>query len=125
MGVRVACGSNDRSMWSAVLDYDFGNFGIAESRPVGKAEARGVWVGESANKEGNCANRVFRDGTFLSNAYMQRSAGRGAPYPATQRGRNCLGFRVAKTLIGVARSTDSSSPGRIHCLWRYENDFAP
>jgi formylglycine-generating enzyme required for sulfatase activity len=52
----------------------------------------------SANKQGNCANRVFRDGTFLSNPYMQRSARRGAPYPATQRGRNYLGFRVAKTL---------------------------
>jgi formylglycine-generating enzyme required for sulfatase activity len=52
----------------------------------------------SANKEGNCANRVFRSGTFLSNPYMQRSARRGAPYPATQRGRHYLGFRVAKTL---------------------------
>jgi len=52
----------------------------------------------NANAEGNCANRVFRSGTFLSNPYMQRSARRGAPYPATQRGRNYLGFRVAKTL---------------------------
>lgn len=52
----------------------------------------------SASKEGNCANRVFRSGTFLSNPYMQRSARRGAPYPATLRGRNYLGFRVAKTL---------------------------
>jgi formylglycine-generating enzyme required for sulfatase activity len=52
----------------------------------------------SANKEGNCANRIFRSGTFLSNPYMQRSARRGAPYPATRRGRNYLGFRVAKTL---------------------------
>ena len=52
----------------------------------------------TANKEGNCANRVFRNGTFLSNPYMQRSARRGAPYPATLRGRNYLGFRVAKTL---------------------------
>lgn len=52
----------------------------------------------SANKEGNCANRVFRSGTFLSNPYMQRSARRGAPYPATLRGRNYLGFRVAKSL---------------------------
>jgi formylglycine-generating enzyme required for sulfatase activity len=52
----------------------------------------------TANKEGNCANRVFRNGTFTSNAYMQRSARRGAPYPATTRGRNYLGFRVAKTL---------------------------
>jgi formylglycine-generating enzyme required for sulfatase activity len=52
----------------------------------------------SANKEGNCANRIFRNGTFMSNPYMQRSARRGAPYPATQRGRNYLSFRVAKTL---------------------------
>jgi formylglycine-generating enzyme required for sulfatase activity len=54
----------------------------------------------SASKEGNCANRVFRSGTFLSNPYMQRSARRGAPYPATTRGRNYLGFRVAKSLTG-------------------------
>jgi formylglycine-generating enzyme required for sulfatase activity len=52
----------------------------------------------SASTEGNCANRVFRNGTFSSNPYMQRSARRGAPYPATTRGRNYLGFRVAKTL---------------------------
>ena len=52
----------------------------------------------SANKDGDCGVRVFRDGTFLSNPYMQRSARRGAPYPATRRGRNYLGFRVAKTL---------------------------
>jgi formylglycine-generating enzyme required for sulfatase activity len=52
----------------------------------------------SASKEGNCANRVFRAATFMSNPYMQRSARRGAPYPATTRGRNYLGFRVAKTL---------------------------
>jgi formylglycine-generating enzyme required for sulfatase activity len=50
------------------------------------------------NTEGNCANRVFRSGTFLSNPYMQRSARRGAPYPSTQRGRNYLGFRVARSL---------------------------
>jgi formylglycine-generating enzyme required for sulfatase activity len=52
----------------------------------------------SANKNGNCANRVFRSGTFLSNVYMQRTARRAAPYVATQRGRNYLGFRVARTL---------------------------
>lgn len=52
----------------------------------------------SANKHGNCANRVFRNGTFLSNPYMQRSARRGAPYPNTRRGLNYIGFRVAKTL---------------------------
>jgi formylglycine-generating enzyme required for sulfatase activity len=52
----------------------------------------------SANKEGTCANRVFRNGTFMSNPYMQRSARRGAPYPATRRGRNYLSFRVAMTI---------------------------
>lgn len=52
----------------------------------------------TANRSGDCAHRVFRDGTFLSNPYMQRSARRGAPYWATERGRNYLGFRVAKTL---------------------------
>lgn len=52
----------------------------------------------SPNKDGNCANRVFRSGTFLSNPYMQRSARRGAPYPNTLRGRNYLGFRVVRTL---------------------------
>ena len=52
----------------------------------------------SANTEGDCSVRVFRSGTFLSNPYMQRSARRGAPYPATLRGRNYLGFRVARTL---------------------------
>jgi len=52
----------------------------------------------SASSEGDCSVRVFRNGTFTSNPYMQRSARRGAPYPATTRGRNYLGFRVAKTL---------------------------
>jgi formylglycine-generating enzyme required for sulfatase activity len=52
----------------------------------------------SANTAGDCSVRVFRSGTYTSNPYMQRSARRGAPYPATQRGRNYLGFRVAKTL---------------------------
>lgn len=55
-------------------------------------------VDGSANTSGNCMVRVFRSGTFLSNPYMQRSARRGAPYPATTRGRNYLGFRVAKWL---------------------------
>jgi formylglycine-generating enzyme required for sulfatase activity len=52
----------------------------------------------SANKQGNCANRVFRSGSFISNPYMHRSAKRQAPYPSTRRGRNYLGLRVAKTL---------------------------
>jgi formylglycine-generating enzyme required for sulfatase activity len=52
----------------------------------------------SADKQGNCANRVFRSGSFISNPYMHRSAKRQAPYPSTRRGRNYLGFRVAKTL---------------------------
>lgn len=52
----------------------------------------------SASTEGDCSVRVFRSGTFLSNPYMQRSARRGAPYPAVTRGRNYLGFRVVKIL---------------------------
>ncbi|MBK9251264.1 MAG: formylglycine-generating enzyme family protein [Proteobacteria bacterium] len=55
-------------------------------------------VDGSASTEGDCSVRVFRNGTFTSNPYMQRSARRGAPYAATTRGRNYLGFRVAKTL---------------------------
>lgn len=55
-------------------------------------------VDGSANTEGDCSVRVFRSGTYLSNPYMQRSARRGAPYPATLRGRNYLGFRVARVL---------------------------
>lgn len=55
-------------------------------------------VDGTASREGDCSVRVFRNGTFTSNPYMQRSARRGAPYPATTRGRNYLGFRVAKTL---------------------------
>jgi formylglycine-generating enzyme required for sulfatase activity len=55
-------------------------------------------VDGSASTEGDCSVRVFRNGTFTSNPYMQRSARRGAPYPAITRGRNYLGFRVAKTL---------------------------
>jgi formylglycine-generating enzyme required for sulfatase activity len=51
-----------------------------------------------ANTNGDCSVRVFRSGTFVSNPYMQRSARRGAPYPATTRGRDYLGFRVVKTL---------------------------
>jgi hypothetical protein len=49
-------------------------------------------------------NPEYRDNDayrFMSNPYMQRSARRGAPYPATQRGRDYLGFRVAKTLPGA------------------------
>jgi Sulfatase-modifying factor enzyme 1 len=52
----------------------------------------------TANTEGDCSARVFRSGTHLSNPYMQRTARRGAPYPTATRGRNYLGFRVAKTV---------------------------
>jgi formylglycine-generating enzyme required for sulfatase activity len=55
-------------------------------------------VDGTASTEGDCSVRVFRNGTFASNPYMQRSARRGAPYAATTRGHNYLGFRVAKTL---------------------------
>lgn len=52
----------------------------------------------SASTEGDCSVRVFRNGTFTSNPYMHRSARRGAPYPATTRGRDYLGFRVARSI---------------------------
>jgi formylglycine-generating enzyme required for sulfatase activity len=55
-------------------------------------------VDGSANYNGDCTVRVFRAGTYTSNPYMQRSARRGAPYQATWRGRNYLGFRVVKIL---------------------------
>jgi len=55
-------------------------------------------VDGSPNSNGDCTVRVFRAGTYTSNPYMQRSARRGAPYPATTRGRNYLGFRVVKAL---------------------------
>lgn len=55
-------------------------------------------VDGSASTEGDCSVRVFRNGTFTSNPYMHRSARRGAPYAANTRGRDYLGFRVAKTL---------------------------
>ena len=40
---------------------------------AGKRRDDGAITG-SASKEGICANRVFRSGTFLSNPNMQRSA---------------------------------------------------
>lgn len=55
----------------------------------------------SAYTEGDCSVRIFRSGTFLSNAYMQRTARRGAPYPTTRRGLNYIGFRVSKTLTAA------------------------
>jgi formylglycine-generating enzyme required for sulfatase activity len=63
-----------------------------------QADLARVVADGSASTEGDCAVRVFRSGTFSSNPYMQRSARRGAPYPATTRGRDYLGFRVARTL---------------------------
>ncbi|HVY65353.1 MAG TPA: formylglycine-generating enzyme family protein [Gammaproteobacteria bacterium] len=52
----------------------------------------------SANKNGSCATREFRSGTFISNPHMQRSGNRIPGYVPTTRGRNYLSFRVAKTL---------------------------
>ena len=40
-----------------------------------RGRSRAAPVDGSANKEGNCANRVFRNGTFMSNPYMQRRHG--------------------------------------------------
>jgi formylglycine-generating enzyme required for sulfatase activity len=63
-----------------------------------EADMKHAPVDGSASSEGDCSVRVFRNGTFASNPYMQRSARRGAPYAATTRGHDYLGFRVAKTL---------------------------
>lgn len=52
----------------------------------------------SANKNGTCNSRMFRSGSFISNAYMQRSGKRIRGYAPDTRGRNYLTIRVAKTL---------------------------
>lgn len=52
----------------------------------------------SAMKSGNCAVRVMRSTSFMSNPHTLRSANRAGQYPPNSRGRNYLGFRVAKTL---------------------------
>jgi formylglycine-generating enzyme required for sulfatase activity len=52
----------------------------------------------SAEKSGNCAVRVMRGTSFESVPHTLRSANRAGVYPPTLRGRNYLGFRVAKTL---------------------------
>jgi formylglycine-generating enzyme required for sulfatase activity len=52
----------------------------------------------SAVKGGNCAVRGFRSNSFESNPKSLRSANRAFVYAPDTRGRNYLGFRVAKTL---------------------------
>jgi formylglycine-generating enzyme required for sulfatase activity len=52
----------------------------------------------SAVKSGNCAVRGFRSNSFESNPKSMRSANRAFVYAPNTRGRNYLGFRVAKTL---------------------------
>lgn len=52
----------------------------------------------SAVKSGNCAVRVMRSTSFMSNPHTLRSANRAGQYPPNLRGRNYLGFRVAKSL---------------------------
>jgi formylglycine-generating enzyme required for sulfatase activity len=52
----------------------------------------------SAMKGGNCAVRVMRSTSFLSNPHTLRSANRVGQYTPHGRGRNFIGFRVAKTL---------------------------
>jgi formylglycine-generating enzyme required for sulfatase activity len=52
----------------------------------------------SAVKTGDCAVRGFRSNSFESNAKTLRSANRAFVYSPDTRGRNYLGFRVAKTL---------------------------
>ena len=52
----------------------------------------------SAVKSGNCSSRGFRSNSFESNERSLRSANRAFQYPPNTRGRNYLGFRVAKDL---------------------------
>jgi formylglycine-generating enzyme required for sulfatase activity len=52
----------------------------------------------SAVKSGNCSSRGFRSNSFESNANTLRSANRAFVYPPNTRGRNYLGFRIAKDL---------------------------
>ena len=52
----------------------------------------------SAVKRGNCAVRGFRSNSFESNSKTLRSANRAFVYAPNTRGRNYLGFRVAKTI---------------------------
>ncbi len=49
-------------------------------------------------KSGNCAVRGFRSNSFESNPKTMRSANRAFQYAPSTRGRNYLGFRVAKNL---------------------------
>jgi formylglycine-generating enzyme required for sulfatase activity len=52
----------------------------------------------SAVESGNCSVRGFRSNSFESNRKSLRSANRAFVYSPDTRGRNYLGFRVAKTL---------------------------
>ena len=52
----------------------------------------------SAVKSGNCSVRGFRSNSFESTAKTMRSANRAFVYAPDTRGRNYLGFRVAKIL---------------------------
>ncbi|MEJ0038128.1 MAG: formylglycine-generating enzyme family protein [Gammaproteobacteria bacterium] len=53
----------------------------------------------SANKNGSCASREFRSGSFISNPYMHRSGNRVRGYAPDTRGRNYLTIRVGRTLV--------------------------
>jgi formylglycine-generating enzyme required for sulfatase activity len=99
-----------RDQWmdetSPVASFPANNFGVYDMhgnifewvQDCFEADLANAPVDGSANTNGNCANRVFRSGTYTSNPYMQRTARRGAPYPAITRGRNYLGFRVTRIL---------------------------
>jgi serine/threonine protein kinase len=77
-----------------------GRIGAYEVRSlIGRGGMGEVYLAHNTRlgrQEGNCANRVFRDGTFLSNPYMQRRRVE-APYSATRCVRQYLDFWVAKT----------------------------
>ncbi len=52
----------------------------------------------SAQKDVGCRTRGFKSNSFESHPQSLRPANRSYPYVPTQRGRNYLGIRVAKTL---------------------------
>jgi formylglycine-generating enzyme required for sulfatase activity len=63
-----------------------------------EADATRLPADGSAVKTGRCETRGFRSNSFESNPHTMRSANRAFPYTPNSRGRNYLGFRVAKTL---------------------------
>ena len=64
----------------------------------------------SAVQDGNCNVRVMRSTSFTSNPKTLRSANRAGQYPPNLRGRNYLGFRVARTLAAELSASIAAWP---------------